>query len=239
MPKVNVSKKIVDATLLFTQVPATKPPEYGISEQVHCVPVNGLANIKTPWKKYVILGAGKTGIDAILHLLDSNVDPKNMTWIISNDCWFFNRDPFTKTDLKYFVNLFPIIFGAQAEATDINDIYKRWEDVGFMNRLDKNIWPTKMRSATVSSEEVKRLQTINNIIRMGRIDRIEDDKIVFQNGKTIPTDADTLHVDCTASGTNFPPLKDKVYDGNQINLQMIQPNQPCTSGAIIASLELM
>ena len=74
---------------------------------------------------------------------------------------------------------------------------------------------------------------------MGRIDRIEEDKIVFRNGKTIPTDADTLHVDCTASGTNFPPIKDIVYDGNQINLQMIQPNQPCTSGAIIASLELM
>ena len=235
----NVSKKTVDATLLFTQVPATKPPEYGVSENVHCVPVNKLAYIKAPWKKYVILGAGKTGIDALIHLLDSNVDPNKIIWVISNDCWFFNRDPFTLTDLKYFANWMPIIFGAQLEANDINDMYKRWEDVGYMIRLDKNIWPTKMRAATVSTEELKKLQRVSNVIRLGRIDRIENDKIVFQNGEMIPTDADTLHVDCTAAGTNFPPLKDKVYDGNKINLQMLQPAQPCTSGAMIAALELM
>ena len=237
--QVEVSRKIVDATLLYTQVPATKPPEYIVSDQMHCVPVNGLADIKSPWKRYVIIGGGKTGIDAVLHLLDNNIDPDKITWIVPNDSWFFDRDPFTKTDLKYFTNWFPVIFGAQLEANDINEAYKRWEKVGFMNRLDKNVWPTKMRAATVSSEELKKLQSIHNVIRFGRIDRIESDKIVFQNGHTIDTDTDTLHVDCSAAGTKFSPLKDKIYDGNQINLQMILPNQPCTSGAMIASLELM
>ena len=220
-------------------MPATKPPEYGVSDKLHCVPVNKLANIKAPWKRYVILGAGKTGIDALLHLLDNNVSPDKIVWIISNDCWFFNRDPFTKTDLKYFADWFPIIFGALLEAKDINDAYKSWEDVGYMIRLDKNIWPTKMRAATVSTEELKKLQRVSNVIRLGRVDRIESDKIIFQNGETIPTDDKTLHIDCTAAGTNFPPCKEKIYDGNKINLQMLAPAQPCTSGAMIASLEVM
>ena len=43
--------------------------------------------------RYVVIGAGKTGIDAVLHLLDSGVDSDNITWIISKDCWFANRDP--------------------------------------------------------------------------------------------------------------------------------------------------
>ena len=41
--------------------------------------------------RYVVIGAGKTGIDALLHLLDIGVNPESIMWIISNDCWYFNR----------------------------------------------------------------------------------------------------------------------------------------------------
>ena len=41
--------------------------------------------------RYVVIGAGKTGMDAALHLLDSGVDSDNITWIISQDCWYSNR----------------------------------------------------------------------------------------------------------------------------------------------------
>ena len=225
--------------MLLTQVPATRPPEYGVSDKTNCIPVNKLAYIKTPWKRYVVIGAGKTGIDAVLHLLDNNVDPKKIVWIVPNDCWFFNRDPFTLVDLQYFTRSFPLIFGAQLEANDINDAYKRWEDVGFFIRLDKNIWPSKMRAATISTEELKQLQRVSNVVRLGRIDRIESDVIIFQNGETIPTDADSIHIDCSAAGTKFPPMKDKVYDGKHINLQVLIPAQPCTSASMIAALDLL
>ena len=68
--KVNVIHKIVDATRMITNVPATTPPKYHISEGVNLISINGLADIKKPWKRYVVIGAGKTGIDAILYLLD-------------------------------------------------------------------------------------------------------------------------------------------------------------------------
>ena len=84
---------------------------------------------------------------------------------------------------------------------------------------------------------MKKCLTTKNIVRLGRIERIEKEQIVFKQGGTIPTDADTLHVDCSASGTNFPPVKEKIFDGNKINLMMVQMPQPCTSAAMIAALE--
>ena len=112
------------------------------------------------------------------------------------------------------------------------------EEIGEYIRLDKNIWPTKMRGATVSKREMEKIRLVKDIVRHGRIDRIEIDKIIFQKGETIPTDNETLHIDCSTAGTNFPLVKEKIYDGNHIYLQMVQMPQPCTSGAMIAALEL-
>ena len=235
--QVKVLKKTVDATLMLTNVPATKPPQYVVAEGVNLVPINKLAEIKSPWKRYVVIGAGKTGLDALSYLLDNGVDQDRIVWIVSNDCWYFSRDPFEGDKIKEFHKSFPKFFQAFIEAENVDDCYKKCEEVGQFMRLDKNIWPTKMRAATVSSKEMAKYRSIKNIVRHGRIERIEKDKIVFVQGDTISTDADTLHIDCSAAGTNFPPVKEKIFDGNRINLMMVQMPQPCTSGAMIAALE--
>ena len=85
---------------------------------------------------------------------------------------------------------------------------------------------------------MEKIKRVGQIIRLGRIDRIGNDSIIFNQGGTISTDSSTLHVDCTAAGTNFPPVKEKTFDGNRINLQMVQNSQPCTSGAMLAAIEL-
>ena len=236
--KVKVRKKTVDATLTLTHVPSTKAPEYASEEGVNLVPINKLADIKEPWKRYVVIGAGKTGLDALLYLLDNGVDPEKIVWIVSNDCWYMSRDDFEGGDaFKSLHKIFPKFFGVILESENVDEVYQKSEAEGIFYRLDKNIWPTKMRAATVSSKEMKKCLTIKNIVRLGRIERIEKEQIVFKQGGTIPTDADTLHVDCSASGTNFPPVKEKIFDGNKINLMMVQMPQPCTSAAMIAALE--
>ena len=235
--QVKVLQKTVDATRMLTNVPATKPPEYHISDGVNLVPINALADIQKPWKRYVIIGAGKTGLDAIFHLIENNVDPKKIVWIAPNDSWYWNRDQFS--DLKNFPFNISEIFGSYINAEDVNDAYKKSEDVKTYLRIDKNIWPTKMRAATVSTHELEKIKCVGEIVRHGRIDRIEKDSINFQLGQTIPTDTDTLHIDCSASSTNFPPVNnDKIFNGNNITLILVQVPQPCTSGAIIAALEL-
>jgi hypothetical protein len=227
---------------MLTQVPFTNPPEYGISEDVNLVPLNKLVEIKTPYKRYVVIGAGKTGLDALLFLLDNNVSPEKIAWVVSNDCWYINRDLFGmngKEDHKNFIGKFPMINGALLASKDINDAYKKSEEIGMFMRLDKNIWPTKMRAATVSRKEMEKISTVENIIRHGRIDRSESDKIIFQQGDTIPTDNETLHIDCSAAPwSKSAPVKKKIFDGNRIHLQAIQLPQPCTSAAMIGALEL-
>ena len=45
-------------------------------------------------------------------------------------------------------------------------------------------------------------------------------------------------MDCSVNSTAFAPVKEKVFDGDRINLQMVQIPPACTSAAMIAALEL-
>ena len=221
---------------MLTNVPSTKSPEYSVSDGVNLVPVNNIADIKTHWRRYVVIGAGKTGLDALLYLIENNVDLKNIVWIVPNDCWYVDREGFFDME-----NLWPptrLIFDNIIESKDINDVYRRGEALGQYMRLDKNIWPTKMRGGSMTKKEMEKIRQIRNIIREGRIDRIDSDAIIFKNGNKIPTDSSTLHIDCSIGGSTFPPVKEKVFTENQINLQMIQFPPSATSAAMIASIEL-
>ena len=124
------------------------------------------------------------------------------------------------------------------EGGGIDDVYRRYEDSGVFLRLDKNIWPTKMRAASVNIEEIHKLRTISHIVRQGRIKEIKPTEIVFKNGHKISTDGDSLHVDCSVNGSMFPELR-KIFDGDHIHMQLIQIPPTGLSSSIIAALEVM
>ena len=90
--EVVVRKKIVDATYMDVQVPSITKPKFEIHPEVNLLPVNGIAKLHAPWDKYIILGAGKTGIDAVLFLMNQNVSAERIIWIMPNDAWFLKRD---------------------------------------------------------------------------------------------------------------------------------------------------
>ena len=48
-------------------------------------------------------------------------------------------------------------------------------------RIDENVEPKIWKCATVSKAELMELRKIRNIVRKGRIESIEKDKIVFTN----------------------------------------------------------
>ena len=217
-------RKIVDGTHNQETVPSLKKPPFIIDRSISLVPINDLVYLKVPWKKYAIIGSGKTGLDAILHLLDLNVNPDRITWIVSNDCWYYNRDVYNMENLwdgmeRQFL---PIL-----KAIDINDVYQKYEAEGIMLRVDKSIWPTKMRSGTITNEEVNLVRQIKNVIRKGRIKELNNGSILFENDVSYAMDTnDTLFVDCTSgskkesnheiSGNPLP-----IFNGNMINLQLV------------------
>ena len=88
---IKARRRLVDTTYTRVTVPAITPPRYEVSPEVKMVPINALAHLEDPPDHYVIVGAGKTGLDAILFLLGNQIDPGRITWIISQDAWFLNR----------------------------------------------------------------------------------------------------------------------------------------------------
>ena len=231
--QVTVQRKTVDATYSRVTVPSTRAPEYLVAEGMNAVPVNALANLEREWSRYVVIGAGKTGIDAVLHLLDLGTDPDRITWVISNDVWMINREmmmpeDFAKETTKH---LRTFCFSRSVE-----DYFRRCEETGLFMRLDPSVPAPRFRCATVNPTEIQALRTVHDIVRLGRVRRIESTTIVLDGG-TIPTDGNVLHVDCTADGLALRPER-PIFDGDHMVLQPVTLCQPAMSAAFIGHLEM-
>jgi len=238
--QVTIRRKTVDATRSETHVPSTSKPNYTVAEGITLVPINHLSRLARPWERYVVIGAGKTGIDAVLHLLDSGVDSDNITWIISKDCWFSNRDPVMSEKCGTAITQ---LVKDQVEcfmtSETVTELYHNLEKKGIVMRLDSTIEPAKNRNATVSTAEMAKLRTIQNMVRKGRIERITEKEIIFANGDVIETSSSSLHIDCSTACIDFTHPK-QLFIGDTINLQLLlaNPPQPCYSASIIAAIEV-
>src|ERR1700686_4895285 len=84
---VTVRRKVVDATYMASRVPATSPPPFEVSDEATCVPVGGLTSVSEPPAGYVIIGGGKTAMDAACWLLDQGASPDDVTWIRPRESW--------------------------------------------------------------------------------------------------------------------------------------------------------
>jgi hypothetical protein len=230
-------KKVVDGTYSQTVVPSMRPPRYDVADGATCVPPNTLTTIDHTPDAYVVVGAGKTGIDACLWLLDTGVDPDKIAWIMPRDSWLLDRENI-QPGPDYFestVGGFSLQIEAAALATSIEDLFERLESTGQLLRLDKNVQPTMYRCATVSRAELEALRRIKNIVRMGRVQSIETDEIVLDDG-TVPTTPNTLHIDCTADGLAARPSV-PVFAGDRITLEPVRTCQPAFSAALIGHVE--
>lgn len=234
---VEVNKKIVDATYLKTTAPSTHTPSFTIDNGVNFMPLNDLPKVTSPAQGYVIVGGGKTGIDAVLFLLEKGVDPDHITWIMPRDAWLIDRENTQPTE-----EFFSRSIGAQANqmeaivnSTSVNDMFEKLEQSGVFLRIDVTVWPKMFHGATVSKMELAELQRVKNIVRMGRVTHIQASKIVLQKGE-INTSIGNLHVDCSASAISNLTMK-PVFEGKLITPQTVRSYQPVFSAAFIAHCE--
>jgi hypothetical protein len=232
-----VADKVVDATYMNVTVPSMREPDYALADGVHCAPTNTLPRVAGQYDNYVVIGAGKTGMDACLFLLKNGVDPDNIQWIMPRDSWMLDRANIQPGKLfatsigRGFVQQAQ----AMAEATTIEDLLVRVADTGQLIRFDENVWPTMYRCATVTHAELEQLRRIRAVIRMGRVQRIEQDEIILDQGK-VATNTRTLHVDCSADGLQRRPIQ-AVFEGNKITLQSVRTCQQVFSAAFIGHIE--
>lgn len=234
--EVTVNKRVVNASYMNVSVPSQRPPKYAVADGVRFGPVNALASLGEPADGYVVVGAGKTGADACLFLLANGVDPDDIQWITPRDSWFLDRKliqpgEFRESSARFFIGQFRHV----AESDSKADVFRRLEADGLLLRLDPNVEPTMYRCSTITTIELEQLQRIKNVVRLGRVQRIDGAQIVLDEG-TIPTTANTFHVDCTADGLERREAK-PVFDDRLMTLQTVRACQQVFSAAFIAHVE--
>ncbi len=237
--RVAVTRKLVDATMIATAIPLTHARKFEVADGVACIPPNDLARLAPGRRRFTVLGGGKTALDSLLWLLANGAPPEAIAWVLPRDPWLINRAT-VQPGLDYFeqsLGGMATQYEIAAAATSVVDFCARMEAAGLWLRLDPAVWPTMMHGATVTELELAQLRRIPEVVRKGRVRRIEADRIVLDGGDA-PAEPGTLYVDCTASalGGNVND-RSAVFSPGLIRLQMIRSFQPTFSAALIAHIE--
>jgi hypothetical protein len=234
--EVAVRRHVVDATYMATPVPAREPAPFAVADGVQCVPVGELTKLAHAPDGYVIVGGGKTALDAICWLLDRGEPAEDITWIRPRDSWLLNRKFFQPREcvLETFEGIV-LELEAVRDCSSVEEVYERLEEQGVMFRVDGSVVPTMMKGATLSAGELAQLQSIENVVRLGHVERIERDEIVLEGG-TVPTSPNHLHVHCATRGlSDRPPVP--IFTDETITLQVLSRVSLCMSSAFIGFVE--
>jgi hypothetical protein len=234
--QVSPSAKRVDASYLQPDVPQRKPPPFEVAAGVRCSPLNQLATLSEAPARYVIVGGGKTAIDACLWLLERDVAPERIQWIKARECWLVNRE-FTQSgeNVASILDGLSLQVEAAARAESVADLFQRLEASAQLLRVDPSVEPSMFKYATVSKREVEQLRRIKDVVRLGRVKRIDSDQIVLECG-TIPTAADNMHVHCAAAGLKLVPAV-PIFAEGRITLQPIRAGLVPFNASIVGYIE--
>ncbi|MGV0793119.1 NAD(P)-binding protein [Mycolicibacterium sp. XJ1819] len=218
-------------------VPSMRAPSYTVAAGVDCVPPNALPRLQKSRDRYVVVGAGKTAMDACLWLLRHGVEPDRLTWLKPRDAWTLDRatvqpgGQFAKRALADFANQLAAVRDAQS----VPDLFDRLEADGCLLRIDTSVEPTMYRCAILSQAELEELRRIDDVVRLGHVQAVEPGRVTLADGAVDIDDA-ALYIDCTADGfSKKPPTA--VFDDDHIVLQAVRTCQPAFSAAVIAHVE--
>jgi hypothetical protein len=231
-----VRRKVVDARYLEASIPSTHTAPFDVAAGARVLPVNDLPAVGASASSYAVLGSGKTAADACIWLLDNGVEPDRIRWIRPRDAWFHDRGHFQPLDqVGAIMEGFALDAEAGAQAASIDDLFDRLEASGRLVRIDPS-WPATMyRGTMLSRRELDALRQITDVVRLGRVRRIEAERIVLEHGET-ETAADVLHIDCTALGLNNAPAA-PIFQPGRIVLQQVRHLSPSFNAALIGLVE--
>lgn len=240
--RVQVRRKTVDATYFGTTVPSTHTPAFTVAEGVRLVTPNVLPHLARAGgpapTRYVILGAGKTAMDAGVWLIGAGVPADRIGWVRPRESWLVDRRV-TQPGHEFFhesIGAQARAYEAFASAPNADALFEQLEAAGNMLRIDRSVRPQMFHYATISTGEVEALRRITDVIRHGRVRAIEAGGLRFDDA-FVPVEPGALYIDCTASAvTRRPPVP--VFDGDRITLQMVRIPAPTFSAALAAWVEV-
>lgn len=187
-----VRRRVVDARYLEASIPATHSASSEVAPSARFIPVNDLPAAAESATSYAVLGSGKTAADACNWLLENDIDAARICWIRPRDAWFNDRRHFQPLDqVRAIMEGISLDAEAAAQAVDVDDLFERLEDAGRFARIDRSIPATMYHGTMLSAGEVEALRQIENVVRLGRVRRIDADRTVLERGE-IATSPDVL-----------------------------------------------
>lgn len=241
--RISVRKRIVDTTCADISVPATHTPKFSIEEGVRCITPNALPAlwmnaVKQPVpQQFCIIGAGKTAMDAAVWLLRNGARPDCIQWVVPRDSWLQNR-LHTQPGIAFFNDSIggeADKMAAFAESATIDEVFLKLEALGQMLRIDPRQTPTMFHYATISTGEIELLRTIEQVIRMGRVQSIGCNALTLEKCR-VAMPPDTLYIDCTASAVKALASQ-PVFQPDRIVVQLLRMPLVTLSAAITAYVE--
>ena len=231
-----VRRKVVDARYLEASIPATHVAPFDVASGARVVPVNELPTAAQSASFYVVLGSGKTAADACIWLLGNGVEQDRIRWVRPRDAWFYDRAHFQPLhQVGAIMEGNSLDAEAGAQAVNVDDLVERLEASGRLVRIDP-AWPATMfRGTMLSARELEALRQITNVVRLGRVRRIEPGRIVLERGES-QTGSDVLHVDCTALGLNNAPAT-PIFRPGRIVLQQVRHLSPSFNAGLVGFVE--
>lgn len=234
--EVRVRRKLIDTTYLEGQIPATSAPPFEVAEGARCVAAGDVVHVADRPGRVVVIGAGKTALDTCVWLLSQGVAPAAIQWVKPREGWWLNRryhQPHTM--LPDFYAGVGLQLQALAQATSVGDVFARLEAQGFFVRVDTTVAPTMCHGAIVSEAELGLLRQIRDVVRLGRVRRIERHRMVFDGG-VVPTPADTLYVHCAAVGLARPAPR-PIFEAGRLTVQPVFWSFACLPFALLGVVE--
>jgi hypothetical protein len=225
---------IVDTTFYRVTTPASHQRSFEAAAGIRLVAPGQLPQLVAPARRYVVIGGGKTSMDTAGWLLGNGVPADSVSWIVPRDSWLINRAtiqpgrPGSTVLLDGMVNRLE----AAARAKTIDDLYDRLERADELLRIDTKIRPQMFHGATISHGELDTLRQVKNVIRAGRVRRIDRGLIRLERGE-VAADPDALYIDCTARGITWGPVR-PVFEGKRITVQFVREGRISLSAAAIA-----
>ncbi len=233
---VTVRRKVVDARYLESSIPATHTRSFSVDDDARCIPVNGLVQCDEPAGGYVVMGAGKTGMDACTWLLEQGVASDRITWVKPREPWLVDRGTLQPRMLVgSFIRSWAASIEAAATATSVADLFERLEACGALVRLDPTVEPTMYCAAILSEAERERLRSIDRVVRLGRVRRLASDRMVLEGGE-VAVEPGVLFVDCTAAGLARPATR-PMFEPGRIKVQGMREGSPSFNASLLGYLE--
>ena len=213
-------RKVVDATYVQSEIPSRHVPGFTVEPGVALVPPNDLVDLGEPADRFTVIGAGKTGMDTCVWLLEAGVDPERIRWIRARDPWQYDRNFMQPLDLVGSESCGFGRAGSRRLRRPRTDVTSR----GASRRLECSCGSTPRSSPGVSQRHRQptrdRRSPHDRARRAGEPGAEHRPDDGHDRRGRLPGGPREVYVDCTAAGLR-PTVARPVFEPGRITIQYV------------------